>query len=106
MPLVVAFQPAASNALCAAAGSTMPGSDGSHGGLPAPALSPCFPGFSTDSTSSQNTLCFTPLASTTAPCFPAEITFPERPPQETVSLRAARPFTCGGLLRGGQCEAR
>src|SRR6266849_3883479 len=82
MSLAVAFPPAASSAL---AGSTMPGSRGFHGGLPAPVLSPCFPGFFTDSTSSQNTLCFAPLASTTTPCFPADTTFPDRPPQATVS---------------------
>src|SRR6266849_785552 len=78
MSLAVAFPPAASSAL---AGSTMPGSRGFHGGLPAPVLSPCFPGFFTDSTSSQNSFCFAPLASTTTPCFPADTTFPERPPQ-------------------------
>ena len=85
MSLAVAFQPPASSAL---AGSTMPGSRGFHGGLPAPVLSPCFPGFFTDSTSSQNSFCFAPLASTTTPCFPADTTFPERPPQATVGRPA------------------
>src|SRR2546428_489971 len=78
MPLAVAFQPAASSAARALAGSTRPGSDGFHAAV----LSPCFPGFFTDSTSSQNSLCFAPLSSITTPCFPAHTTLPERPPQE------------------------
>src|SRR5712692_454418 len=73
MPLVVAFQPAASSVLCASFGSTLPGSIGFQGafsGSAFPVLSPCFPGFFADSTSSPKTLCFEPLASTTTPCFP------------------------------------
>ena len=89
MPLLLASQPAASSALCALSGSTNPCSFSGFSGSysfrieastcpGAPVLSPCFPGFFTDSTSSQNTLCFAPLASTTTPCFPADTTVPER----------------------------
>src|SRR2546428_581606 len=78
MPLAATFQPAASSAARALAGSTRPGSDGFHAAV----VSPCFPGFSTDSTSSQNSLCFAPLSSITTPCFPADTTLPERPPQD------------------------
>src|SRR5713101_3111698 len=78
MPLAATFQPAASSAARALAGSTRPGSDGFHAAV----VSPCFPGFFTDSTSSQNSLCFAPLSSITTPCFPADTTLPERPPQD------------------------
>src|SRR5713101_4539788 len=86
MPLAATFQPAASSAARALAGSTRPGSDGFHAAV----VSPCFPGFFTDSTSSQNSLCFAPLSSITTPCFPADTTLPERPPQATVSLEFGR----------------
>src|SRR6266446_3948173 len=78
MPLAATFQPAASSAARALAGSTRPGSDGFHAAV----VSPCFPDFFTDSTSSQNSLCFAPLSSITTPCFPADTTLPERPPQD------------------------
>src|SRR6266851_7328767 len=52
MPLAATFQPAASSALCAVAGSTRPGSDGFHAAAGFPVVSPCFPAFFTDSTSS------------------------------------------------------
>src|SRR5260370_23866389 len=78
MPLAATFQPAASSAARALAGSTRPGSDGFHAAV----VSPCFPGFFTDSPSSQNSLCFAPLSSITTPCFPADTTLPERPPQD------------------------
>ncbi len=84
MPLAATFQPAASSALCAVAGSTRPGSDGFHAAAGFPVVSPCFPAFFTDSTSSQKSLWLLSSTSTTTPCFPAFFTVPERPPQKTV----------------------
>src|SRR5216684_3869493 len=94
MPLAATFQPAASSAARALAGSTRPGSDGFHAAV----VSPCFPGFFTDSTSSQNSLCFAPLSSITTPCFPADTTLPERPPQD------GHPFPVRCRDRGGSAS--
>src|SRR6266849_3920653 len=55
------------------------GSDGFHAAAGFPVVSPCFPAFFTDSTSSQKSLWLLSSTSTTTPCFPAFFTVPERP---------------------------
>src|SRR2546426_6543106 len=107
MPLAATFQPAASSAARALAGSTRPGSDGFHAAV----VSPCFPGFFTDSTSSQNSLCFAPLSSITTPCFPADRELHRRRQGRDHHrvgplARTRRGQEIGALIREDQGQAR